>query len=272
MNVLMLVLAALNSAPFEPIPDKTVVLTFDDAVKSHVTFVAPMLKQYGFGATFFVTQAWMSDTQNFLTWENAAEIHRMGFEIGNHSWTHAGFNTEESAEKLRVELKQVEESLAVVGVPKPTTFAWCGNAFGPESLQVLRESGYVFARRGMQPEQPYGQIHIGPTLSPGVFNPLLIPTTADAYPCWTLEHFKKVVALAKDGKIVVLQFHGSPDIAHPWVHTPPERLWEYAAYLKDNGFNCIALRDLAKFIDPVVVPDDPVAKERYPKPKQEQSK
>ena len=60
----------------------------------------------------------------------------------------------------------------------------------------------------------------------------------------TLEHFKKVVACATNGQAVVLQFHGSPDIAHPWVHTPPERLREYMAYLKENGFRCIAIRDL----------------------------
>jgi peptidoglycan/xylan/chitin deacetylase (PgdA/CDA1 family) len=32
----------------------TIVLTFDDSVASHATFVAPLLKKYGFGATFFV--------------------------------------------------------------------------------------------------------------------------------------------------------------------------------------------------------------------------
>src|SRR4030095_820346 len=73
-------------------PEGIVVLTFDDAVKSHRTFVAPLLKQLGFGATFFVTHRWMDDSANFMTWEEIAEIHRMGFEIGNHSWTHADFS------------------------------------------------------------------------------------------------------------------------------------------------------------------------------------
>src|SRR5262245_45119360 len=65
-----------------PVPDKLIVLTFDDAVKSHLTFVAPILKELGFGATFFVTQRWMSDSTNFLNWKEIAELHRMGFEIG----------------------------------------------------------------------------------------------------------------------------------------------------------------------------------------------
>src|SRR5262245_20336648 len=70
----------------EVIPPKTVVLTFDDAVKSQLTVVAPLLKQLGFQATFFITQNWMNDKSNFLTWEDTAELYRMGFEIGNHSW------------------------------------------------------------------------------------------------------------------------------------------------------------------------------------------
>ena len=38
----------------KPIPDKVIVLTFDDAVVSHATYVAPLLKKYGFGATFYI--------------------------------------------------------------------------------------------------------------------------------------------------------------------------------------------------------------------------
>lgn len=64
-------------------PEKFVVLTFDDAVKSHRTFVAPLLKELGFGATFFVCYEWMDDTVNFMSWQDIAEIHEMGFEIGN---------------------------------------------------------------------------------------------------------------------------------------------------------------------------------------------
>ena len=39
---------------------KIVVLTFDDAVQSQVDFVAPFLKEKGFGATFFITAAGMN--------------------------------------------------------------------------------------------------------------------------------------------------------------------------------------------------------------------
>jgi len=251
-------LQASSQKDRELIPPKTVVLTFDDAVKSQLAVVAPLLKQLGFQATFFITQNWMSDKANFLTWEDTAELYRLGFEIGNHSWTHSDFGKAEKGTKLGEELQLVEKELARVGVPKPVSFAWCGNAFGPEAIEQLRRHGYQIARRGMQPEKPYGTIQVGPALDVTKHHPLLIPTTGDAYPGWTFEHFKKVIESAKPNEIVVLQFHGVPDITHPWVNTPPEDFARYMNYLKQNGYRTIAMRDLLNYYNSSRLPDDPL--------------
>jgi len=254
----------MNSHHLPDIPDRTVVLTFDDAVQSHLDFVAPLLTELGFDATFFISQLWMEDEENFLSWEDVAELHRMGFEIGNHTWTHLGLNTPESAERLPEELALVERELERVGVPRPISFGWPGNAFCPEALDVLRRKGFRFGRRGMQPELPYGEIHLGPLFDRDKHDPLLIPTSADAYPNWTFEHFQKVVDRAKDGKIVILQFHGVPDIAHPWVHTPPEMFQQYMEYLKEKDYRVLALRDLGTYVDPAYDSHDPMRTARYP--------
>lgn len=246
-------------------------LTFDDAVKSHRSFVAPFLKDLGFDATFFVTHRWMDDTANFMSWPEIAEIHQMGFEIGNHSWTHANFGNPRNAARLAGELALVENELRKVEVPKPLSYAHCGNGFGPEAVGVLRNSGIRFARRGMQPEFQYGTIQIGPLYDPARHHPLLLPTTADAYPDWTMEHFESVLAAADAGGIVVLQFHGVPDVAHPWVHTPPDKFEQYMQRLKTEGFRTLAMRDLAAVIGESETPADPMLGERYPLPKPEQS-
>ena len=255
--------ARLAAAPKgKSIPPKAVVLTFDDAVKTHLTVVAPLLKQLGFRATFFITRRWMADQAYFLTWDEVASLHRMGFEIGNHSWTHADFGKAETGEKLGAELELVEKELAKVGIPKPVSFAWCGNSFGPEALEQLRRRGYALARRGMQPEVSYGAIQVGPALQVKHHHPLLIPTTGDAYPAWTFEHFKKVLLSAKPDEIVVLQFHGVPDEKHPWVNTPPAAFREYMTYLKQNGYHTLALREVLQYYDSSHLPDDPLLKTR----------
>jgi peptidoglycan/xylan/chitin deacetylase (PgdA/CDA1 family) len=238
------------------IPDKTVVLTLDDAVRSQIVFVAPLLEQLGFKATFFISQAWMDDKQHFLSWEDVAELHQRGFEIGNHTWTHSSFEKPDEAAKLGRELQMVDDALARVGVPKPISFAWPGDNFGPEALAELQAHGIRLARRGMQPEVPYGEMQVGPLFDVNKNHPLLIPTTGDAYPNWTLGHFKDVVAGAKNGKIVVLQFHGVPDIVHPWVNTPPSMFRQYMVYLKQNGYHVIALRDLMPYMNFSHLPED----------------
>jgi hypothetical protein len=192
----------------------------------------------------------------------------MGFEIGNHSWTHANFGMPRNAARLDGELALVERELRQLGVPRPVSFAYSGNGFGPEAVKRLKALGYRFARRGMQPEIPYGKVEPGPAFDPSRHHPLLIPTTGDAYPGWSLDHFRRVASLARDGRIVVLQYHGVPDVQHPWVHTPPEQFREHMLHLKRGGFQGIAVRDLAAYIDAEKPPADPMLDERYPKPKQ----
>ncbi|GJM29817.1 MAG: hypothetical protein DHS20C17_24520 [Cyclobacteriaceae bacterium] len=236
---------------------KIVVLTFDDAVKSHTTFVAPLLQELGFGATFFMSYRWMQDSVNFMNWEDIGALHKMGFEIGNHSWSHLDFSLPENTARLEGELGLVDLQLHWQGIPKPVSFAYCGNWFAPETVNKLQSLGYKYARQGMQPEVSYGEMQAGPLFDPEKHHPLLIPSAGDAYPEWTLDHFKKVVDRAGNGEIAVLQFHGVPDKAHEWVTTDPELFRECMQYLKEEGFQVIAMNDLQPYL-PEVLPDDPL--------------
>lgn len=241
---------------------KVVVLTFDDAVKSHRTYVAPLLEDYGFNATFFITYEWMDDTLNFMTWDEVGELHQMGFEIGNHCWHHWDFSQPKTAAALEGELGLVNWELMRKGVPLPISYAYNGNGFGPEAVEVLDKLGYQYARRGMQPEIPYGELKAGPGYDPEKHHQLLIPTICDAYPEMDLDHFVKVLKSVKENEIPVIQFHGIPDVAHPWVHTPQENFKKYMDYLKANDYQVIAMRDLEKYL-PEIKPEDPLLVTRH---------
>jgi peptidoglycan/xylan/chitin deacetylase (PgdA/CDA1 family) len=258
--------ASASAAQLSTIPEKLVVLSFDDAVLSHRTIAAPLLKEFGFAATFFVTHRWMADRQNFMTWDQIAELHAMGFEIGNHSWTHDSFAIPRNAARLAGELTLVEYELKRVGVPKPISFAWCGNTFGPEAIRVIGDHGYRLARRGINPESDSiaGGRYLGPAYSPTRHHPLLIPSTAVPDPCWTIDDFKRALAVAGHGEIAVLQFHGTPDLAHPWVHTPPDRFRTFMEYLKNGGYRVIAVRDLLSYADVQNPPADRLTQTHVP--------
>jgi hypothetical protein len=85
----------------------------------------------------------------------------------------------------------------------------------------------------------------------------LLPSAGDARPFWTLDNLKRATNQAVKGKVAILQFHGAPDVEHPWVHTPPERFEEYMKYLHEERFTVIALRDLARYVDWRQRPADP---------------
>jgi len=258
LAALAILVLAHPSPALEPIPDKLVVLTFDDASKSHATVAAPLLLKYKFGATFFVTEGFDFPTnkKDYMTWDEIAKLHKDGFEIGNHTLDHKG-GTEKTVADLAAQLRGINARCKEHGIPTPVSFAYPGNTIVKDALPVLKDLGIKFARRGGAPEHPYKEGR-GFAYEPNLDHPLLIPSAGDARPAWTLDDFKAAVSQAKHGKIVVLQFHGVPDTAHDWVTTKQEQFEAYMKYLADNQFTVIAMRDLAKYVDPAVAPTDPL--------------
>ena len=254
--VAVLALAGPASA-LEPIPDRLVVLTFDDASKSHFTVARPLLLKYRFGATFFVTEGWDAATnkRDYMAWDEIARLHKDGFEIGNHTLGHTSV-TDKTLRDLPAQLRGIDARCKDHGIPRPVSFAYPGNAVTKEGLAVLKEHGIRFARRGGSPEHPYKDGR-GFAYEPGLDHPLLVPTAGDARPHWTLDDLKAAVSQARGGKIAVLQFHGVPDTAHDWVSTKAEQFEAFLKHLADERYKVIALRDLARYVDPDVAPTDP---------------
>ncbi len=255
-------LAGAEDAPSairDPIPDRLVVLTFDDASRSHYTNVAPLLKEYGFGATFFITEGFDFQTNkvDYLTWEQIKELHEDGFEIGNHTRDHLGI-TDKNVDKLAEQLEGIAARCDEHGIPRPVTFAWPGNAITEKGFATLSEHGIRFARRGGAPEYSY-ETGRGFAYEPGRDHPLLIPSAGDARPTWTLPDFIRAVDQARDGKIAVIQFHGVPDTAHDWVSLSLQDFEACLKYLQLNNFHVVALRDLENYVDLTITPDDPWA-------------
>ena len=262
-------LLAIGAFAAEPIPDRLVVLTFDDSVKSHFTAVRPILLKYGFGATFFITEGFDFPTnkRDYMTWEEIAQLHKDGFEIGNHTRDHMGVNDQNVA-RLSEQVHAIAERCREHGIPKPVSFAYPGNAITVKAIPILRKQGIQFARRGGRPEFDY-ESGRGFAYEPGKDHPLLIPSAGDAKPQWELSDFIRAVDQAQQGRIAVLQFHGVPDLAHPWVNTTPEKFDAFMNYLAAHRFRVIALRDVNKYVDSKIEPEDPlqVIEERQAKMK-----
>ncbi len=236
----------------QPIPEKLVVLTFDDGCKSQASFVAPLLMHYGFGATFYITEGlgFLNNKEAYMTWEEVRGLHEAGFEIGNHTRHHRNV-TQQTAEELEADLHHIDVRCEEYGISCPTTFCYPGYSHGEAAVEVIASHGFHFARRGVSPEFPYnGEGGRGPAYNPTRHHPLLIPTTGASGPNWNFDDFTWALSQATAGNIPILTFHGVPDLEHPWVHTEPETFETYMAYLADKGYTAIALRDLSPYILP----------------------
>ncbi|MFM8893418.1 MAG: polysaccharide deacetylase family protein [Planctomycetia bacterium] len=242
----------------EPIPDRLVVLTFDDAARSHYDVARPVLARHGFGATFFISEGWDFGTnkRDYMTWEQIRALHDAGFEIGNHTLGHVALADAGAVEGFAAQVAGIAERCREHGIPPPTSFAYPGNAIVPEALPVLAAAGIRFARRGGAPEFPYDEGR-GSAYEPGLDHPLLVPSAGDARPTWTVADLDRAVLQAEHGRIAVLQFHGVPDTAHAWVNTEAESFERFMDRLAELGCTVIAMRDLARYVDPSIVPADP---------------
>lgn len=219
-------------------PDKTVVLTFDDGVATHASIVAPLLKKFGYGATFFITEGFdfATNKTQYMTWAQIKELNDAGFEIGNHTRQHAPVTSQKPAD-LAADVEHIEAQCAANQIPRPTSFCYPVYAANAESVAFLRGRGYLFARGGGER-----------VFDPAKDEPLLMPQAFDSKPAVTFEQFVAAVATAKDGKIAVFTFHGVPDKDHPWVSTEAAVFEKYLDYLKAQGCTVIAARDMAKYL------------------------
>lgn len=219
------------------IPDKLVVLTFDDAPVSQYSIVAPLLKKYGFKATFFVCEfpPNFHDNSKYMNWQQIKRLDRMGFEIGNHTQSHAHVN-KLSKENFIQQLQYIENKCDSLKIKKPLSFAYPGYDYSLNAIATLQQQGYILARAG-------GSRAYNPLED----HPFLIPSWATN----TTNKDQIIAALqeAKNGKIAVLTIHGVPDIEHPWVNTPPDLFKEFLNYLSKNNYKVIAIKDLNKYID-----------------------
>ena len=243
--------------PDRPCPG-TVVLTFDDCPRSHLDYVAPLLRKYGFGATFFVTRfddAWRSEHDEsacLLSQQDVRALHDMGFEIGNHTWNHACCMDDMDDAAAAAEFDRLEAWLAEAGVPRPKTFAYPGGPHRVKAERIARERGYIGARAvedtGMRPWNPAAD-------SPFHIPSVAIKENVD----WAFYHAIDNMAGAKwraamldtdpapeplpKDTVAVFVFHGVPDRVHPWCNTEPATFEKFMAFLHGRNFRCVSLAE-----------------------------
>jgi peptidoglycan/xylan/chitin deacetylase (PgdA/CDA1 family) len=159
-------------------------LSFDDGFRNNLTNAAPVLREHGVPATFFVPTAVIGTNPSLMreyclriqypapielmTWDDIASLRDAGFEIGSHTRTHARFaDISNDPAKLEDEIVGSKRELEARTGATCRTISWpfgkVTDADGP-SIDAARRAGYdacFGAFRG--------------TVRPGATDPFRIP-------------------------------------------------------------------------------------------------
>ena len=103
------------------VPEKPVVLTFDDGYADTYSIVYPIMKEYGFAATVFINPG---DVGTRLTWDQIREMHKNGITISNHGFQHIEMGQLSEAKQIENITKAQEALAKEVGIKDNPWFCY----------------------------------------------------------------------------------------------------------------------------------------------------
>ncbi|MFD8380182.1 polysaccharide deacetylase family protein [Streptomyces sp. NPDC059679] len=132
----------------EALPDRPVVITFDDGYEGVHRYALHALAAHGFAATLFAATGWLRgpyDTGGapdlMLDWDQLRALAAAGIEIGGHSHTHPQLDQVDD-ERLWFEMLRCREILTdELGRP-PTSFAYPYGYSSPRVRRTVRAAGF----------------------------------------------------------------------------------------------------------------------------------
>ena len=134
----------------------TLSITFDDGYRDNHEVAAPILRELGLPATFFVTSGFIAteavpfwdktlpSAPGWMNWDQVRALASGDFEVGCHTHTHIDL-AQSSTDQIRAELRQSRETLESQIGKRVGLFAY---PFGGRdninaiSLQLVREAGF----------------------------------------------------------------------------------------------------------------------------------
>jgi peptidoglycan/xylan/chitin deacetylase (PgdA/CDA1 family) len=117
-----------------------VAITVDDGCETDLLAIAPVLKQFGFNATFYVT-AGVLGKPGYVSTDQLRELSRMGFEIGSHSMTHP-YLTDLDEAGLNREIADSKTALEKIIQQPVHHFSCPGGRYDARTISAAKNAGY----------------------------------------------------------------------------------------------------------------------------------
>jgi len=126
-------------------PNKAVVITFDDGYQSVAENALPLLEKYQIPAVLFVhadrSSQELGTQLPLLSWEDICGLETRGIAIESHSHSHPNFKLL-SADEVRTDLELAEKSFVSHMNKKPRFMAYPGGKYSTALMEELHSRGY----------------------------------------------------------------------------------------------------------------------------------
>lgn len=127
-----------------PIPEKSVVLTFDDGYADNYTNAFPVLKEFGFKAAIFVITKTVDTDSSYLTSNMIKEMSDYGIDIESHTVNHDELNKLSYEEQCKT-LKDSKGFLEKITDKEVKYIAYPFGKYNGDTLKAAKECGYTMA-------------------------------------------------------------------------------------------------------------------------------
>ncbi len=124
----------------KPLPEKPIVLTFDDGYRSMYTTVYPLLKERGWCGTFYCISEARWD-ESFLSADMIKDMYENGMEIGSHTMTHNELTTL-TADSLAKELSGSKEALSKISGSEITQLCYPSGRNNSKVREAVKAADY----------------------------------------------------------------------------------------------------------------------------------
>ncbi len=140
------------------LPEKTVVLTFDDGYLDNLTNALPLMKKYNARATLYLVvdrhdNDWSTKKKKHHDSGELAQDKKLSdqqviqlldsgrFELGGHTHSHANLNSLNHHQKI-AEIKGSKDALEKIFNTSVTSFAYPFGIYSDEDTELVKQSGY----------------------------------------------------------------------------------------------------------------------------------
>jgi peptidoglycan/xylan/chitin deacetylase (PgdA/CDA1 family) len=125
-----------------PLPDKPVVITFDDGYRDNYDNAFPLLRARGMTATFFVVTDFIDEERPaYLTWDMAREMHAGGMSIESHGRNHASLQGRDADFLVWQALGSLETIEYELGV-RPRFVSYPAGEFDQRTIDIFASANY----------------------------------------------------------------------------------------------------------------------------------